>query len=636
MSRRRKPPSRSRPKALTARQRQRLNDKRPSIPSDHPTQGAEPMITSKALGRRILDAVRRAGVADELERQVDGPASRRGPKRRISVEALLVAIIVAAYDPAKSYNRSAVVLALIGLDASIAYDLGVCSPHKWESITYTTIARRIKELENTLQLGWFEGKEHRDFDWFATRLLGGSIPPTALRNIRAAVLDETPRPMWARRTTVFENQAELERKAAESWRKENPRKPVPTEGEEWVAMIEAEAIRLGYAVGPDGRLIHGKDPDARMGWATATSHLPGGYYVGYGLTLLVACQEARWRGNPYELALGDEVPLYILALSVEPAGTDSGPNGREVVKSGRTNAPNLSDVTADRGYTPKIETFVLPLQQLEINITRDFKVIVRRKAKTITVGATTKTRTSVHIHCGTILPHWITKYWEKPPARLLRPDKKKELAEWYALRAKLLRWADRWYYRKKTGEITGDKRFECPACASFCDDPAGPPRSYAHPPLAKPGTTRCCGGVVTIKVEDLADYQLIPYGTPAWHTAYGRRNLVETVNSMLKPEKGREIGRCQAFGLAANTMASIALAVAHNLRETVKDQRKRRLAKKANKSANNQAPNDDENTGPDSNIEEPSGEISQEPPATAPDTDGEYRPPDRPADRAPP
>ena len=594
------------------------------------------MITSKAVGMRILNAVRRADIASELERQIDGPASRRGPKRRISVEALLVAIIVAGYDPSRSYNRSAVVLALIGLDAAVAYELGVCTASKWEHITYNTIARRVKELENTLKLGWFEGKQYRDFDWVATRLLGGSIPPAALRNITAAVLDETPRPMWARRTTVFENQADLERKAKERWREENPNKPVPTEGDEWVTMIEAQAIHMGYEVGPDGRLIHGKDLDARMGWATATSQLPAGHYVGYGLTLLIACQEALWSGNPDKLTLGDEIPLYILALSVKPAGTDPGPNGRNVVEAGRTNAPNINDVTADRGYSTKIETFVRPLHEIEVNITMDFKVAVRRKPRTITVGATTKTRTAVHIHCGTILPHWINRYWEKPPARYLRPDKKKELAEWYALRAKLLRWADRGYFRTESGEMTGDKRFRCPACSGFCDDPAAPPQTYDHPPLAKPGTTQCCGGVVTIKVKDLDHYQLIPYGTPAWQTAYGRRNLVETVNSMFKPEKGREIGRCQAFGLAANTMASIALAVAHNLRETVKSQRAKRTSKKANNSTDKQAANDDETTGHSSNIEEPSGEITTQFPSTAPDADGEHRPPDRPPDRAPP
>ena len=150
--------------------------------------------------------------------------------------------------------------------------------------------------------------------------------------------------------------------------------------------------------------------------------------------------------------------------------------------------------------------------------------------------------------------------------------------------------------------------------------------------LAVDADTRCCGGVVTIKVEDLDDYQLIPYGTPAWRTAYGRRNLVETVNSMFKPDKGREIGRCQAFGLAANTMASIALSVAHNLKETVKTERAKRAEKRANKPktnnqpADNQATNANENADHPTDNEEPPGETTQAPPTTAPDADGAQPP----------
>ena len=645
MSRKRKPQParRERQATLTQRQRHRLNDNRPPVAHGHPNQAAEPLLSSKALGTRILNAVRLADVAPDLEAQVDGPATRRGPKRRFRVEALLAAMVIAGHDNAKSYNRTDVVLALIGLDAAVAYEMGVCTDREWKDITYPMIARRVKELESVLQLGWFQDGEYRNFEWVSTRLLGASIPPAALQAITAAALDETPRPMWARRTTVFENQAELERQAEKNWRKENPGRPVPSDPLERIPMIEAEAIRRGWEVGPDGRLLHGKDPDARMGWATATSHLPGGYYVGYGLTLLVACPEALWRGNPYEMALGEPVPLYILALHVNGAGTDSGPTGRRVVESGRTNAPNVKDVTADRGYTPKRETFARPVRELGINITMDLKQLVRGRVKTITVGATNKSRESVHLNCGTFLPHWITQYWEQPPARLLRPDKKDDLAQWHALRAKLLRLADRGYFRTKAGEITGAKRFQCPACAGFCDDPtAKTPPTYDHPPLAKPGTTRCCGGVVTIKVEDLDDYQLIPYGTPAWQTAYGRRNLVETVNSMLKPDKGREIGRCQAFGLAANTMASIALAVAHNLKETTKTQRAKRATKKAHKPktahqpADSQATDANENADHPTDNEEPPGEIAQAPPTTAPDADGNQPPPKRPPNRAPP
>ena len=60
------------------------------------------------------------------------------------------------------------------------------------------------------------------------------------------------------------------------------------------------------------------------------------------------------------------------------------------------------------------------------------------------------------------------------------------------------------YWRTEAGEVTGDKRFRCPVCAHRCHHPAAKtPSSYKGPMVARPGTTRCCGGVVTIKVEYL-------------------------------------------------------------------------------------------------------------------------------------
>ncbi len=632
------PKAPSKPKAaLTARQRHRLNDARPSVPDDHPNQGASQLITTRAAGMRVLDMVRRAGVAKDLQAQVDGPSTRRGPKRRVSVEALLVAMVIAARADSKSYHRSAVLLALIGLDADVAYQLGVCTNRKWRILRYKTVARLVKELEQTLLLGWFQDGEYRDFEWLATRLLKASIPQTARRHIKAAALDETPRPTWARRTTVFENQTALVKAAEQRWRDQHPNQPLPSDPAELIPTIEAEAARRGYRVGPDGRLIHGKDIDARMGYASATSELPSGFFVGYGLTLLVACQEALWRGDPDRLELGEEVPLYILALAVDAAGTNPGPTGGRVFTAGRTNAPNLKDVVTDRGYSTKRTSFVRLVQQAGANLTQDYKQYVRRRLRTIPVGSTKKTKETIHMHCGTFLPAWITKYWQKPPARLLRPDKKDELAAWFARRAALVRFADRGHYKTKAGVITG-KRFKCPACAGFCDDPtATAPPSYDHPPLAKPDTPRCCGGSVTIKIEDLYEYQLVPYGTPAWHIAYGRRNLVETVNSMLKPEKGRHIGRCQALGLGPNWMASIALAVAHNLQETIKARRARRAATRTRKPKPARQPNHSQAKNPnDATSAEPSDKITQTPPTTTPDAGGDQPPSERPPERAPP
>ena len=58
-----------------------------------------------------------------------------------------------------------------------------------------------------------------------------------------------------------------------------------------------------------------------------------------------------------------------------------------------------------------------------------------------------------------------------------------------------------------------------------------------------------------------------PYGTLAWKQSYGRRNIIEKSNSMLKDKGGLNAGWYRAFGLAAHTIGALALAVAHNLKE---------------------------------------------------------------------
>ncbi len=149
MSREPKPSTRGNRDAptLTHQQRQRLNDIRPPVPRDHPNRAAEPLLSSKALGMEVLNTVRRSGVAQWLEERLDRTGAHRGPKRRISVEALLVAKIIAASGPAPSHTRAAVVLALIGLDADVAHELGLCDTDQWQQVTYKTVARRLTTLE---------------------------------------------------------------------------------------------------------------------------------------------------------------------------------------------------------------------------------------------------------------------------------------------------------------------------------------------------------------------------------------------------------------------------------------------------------------------------------------------------------
>ncbi len=64
----------------------------------------------------------------------------------------------------------------------------------------------------------------------------------------------------------------------------------------------------------------------------------------------------------------------------------------------------------------------------------------------------------------------------------------------------------------------------------------------------------CCLGLASVSLALLDSFQHIPYGTLAWKQSYGRRNIIEKSNAMLKDKGGLNAGWCRAFGLAAQTM----------------------------------------------------------------------------------
>ena len=79
--------------------------------------------------------------------------------------------------------------------------------------------------------------------------------------------------------------------------------------------------------------------------------------------------------------------------------------------------------------------------------------------------------------------------------------------------------------------------------------------------------------MVSVPVDLLDSYQDIPFGTPAWKRSYGRRNPSEKTISMIKDKGGLKPGWCRSFGLAAHTIGVLALALAHNVKQTLKIER---------------------------------------------------------------
>ena len=81
--------------------------------------------------------------------------------------------------------------------------------------------------------------------------------------------------------------------------------------------------------------------------------------------------------------------------------------------------------------------------------------------------------------------------------------------------------------------------------------------------------TQCCHGKVSIPADLLDAYQDIPYGTPAHDKSYGRRNPVEKTFSMIKDKGGLKAESVPAFGLPTHIIDVRALAIAHNVKETI-------------------------------------------------------------------
>ena len=71
---------------------------------------------------------------------------------------------------------------------------------------------------------------------------------------------------------------------------------------------------------------------------------------------------------------------------------------------------------------------------------------------------------------------------------------------------------------------------------------------------------------------ELDTWQRLTFGTSAWASAYfAGRSVVENLFGRLKENQALAIGTCQAFGLAANTIAVLARVVVYNIHKAAVD-----------------------------------------------------------------
>ena len=549
---------------MTAAQLNIWQDQR-KLPKKFPVQSADPVFSATDQCERILSVVERSGVLPHLETKMTG---RRGPKP-VSVRALLVCILLAGYLTTKSYKRSDIVRVLYGLPPAIAQMLGLLDENgDMLPITYKRVASRLIKLEVLLWLGWNSGMIRCNLSWFSNSLVLASVPRPIRRRIKAVAVDSTPVKGWAR-TRHYVKQSDIEKDAFALHRKQILKNPDLPEPEPMSALRAAAARKRGVEVGPDGRILRTKDPHSRVGYASAVNKRDAHFFVGYELTTVVACRTISWNGQPDKAQLGPRVTAYILAMELTPAGQNPGPIGLRAVLSAIKAAPAIKEVIADRAYTVKRLDFLRSLHERRINVVMDHPKTMIDRPDPATLG---RRRQPIILHCGTPLPDWIPTDKETPPAHSRRKGNEKKLEEWYNERF------SQWGYRS-TGPLkkavkAGGIQFQCPACAGHVATPSSTVSSYSSPLVGAPsGGVRCCGGKVSARLEDLDLYQEHPYGTTVWRLSYGRRPTVEGPYGKLKASAGLGGEACQAFGLAANTIAATAAVVTYNLKLTVRNNR---------------------------------------------------------------
>ena len=527
------------------------------LPRDHPNKAAEPIISSKELGLRMIGVVDRTAVVPYLDAEMQGT---RGPKRRLTVKALQVCNLITAYMQSKSYRRVDVVAVLYGLHPVVAQQLGlVDKKRRMKYISYNSLTDLAGKIEKSLHEGWMHGILRCDMEWFAHRMLRASVPRTIRRKARAAIIDSSPVKCWAR-TLHYNKQADLAKDAYALHRKlvlDNPHLEEPEARREALARA---ALKAGLKVGPDGRIIRGTDIDARVGYASATLQQKAHFFVGYELTIVVAAPYIEWQGQPTNFQRGPYIPNYILAMDLTPAGTNPGPIGTRAVLKARRLAPKITEVIADRAYTVKGKNFVQPLHKRGLNVVGDYPKNKITNPHSHSLGIRHR---PVTMHCGTFLHTSTPDNQVVPPAWRRRKGNEKALEDWYNKRFEI-------YAYRSSGPTTttkkrGGRNFKSPVAANHLNLPTSRPTSYKAPLLDGPNVPSH-NGKVSALLENLDQWQEHPYGTTVWKKSYDRRPAVEPVFGRIKSGKGLGGEACKALGHAPNMMAAIAAVVVYNLK----------------------------------------------------------------------
>ena len=533
------------------------------------------LVWSDARTRRVLKLIDDANLGPALHSRF-----RSHPGQRCSFEpTLVIAAVILGVMSGLSAELTDVVRSINALPPWARHQHGVHS-RAGNFVSYSTLHHQFTRLVKGLEKEW-EAPE--DGTWGLDRLVAAlfvASPTTSDAPVTAASMDGYVVESWVlppRNRIPKKLQANRDVRDVESFLESDHAGLVGIDEVAGVSdPVPAEAVDTvaGHPIRPRKREI---DTGAGWGVKTETRSKAQGWVFGHELHIAREVVGGSYRGDPTTFTLEGERPMgRITGFDIRPISRDRAGAGLAIVAATKDAHPELREVIVDRGYSNlKKENFRGPLEEMGVASVHSLMPddLVRQPA-VVTVPCGRRSGTGTGKQSVTLLSTAGSLFHELTPPELLEnprlgitgTQQRKDAIEHYEKRTAYL-WAP--HGSRSNGRL----RLKCPVHSGRLRplDPIEAARTgrFDLPALStQPGITKCCvQATITITADERDKvYQEVPFGTRAYFTSYGRRNLSESTNSLLHSQLARIVRgftRVQSF---AKTKFLLGLAlVAINL-----------------------------------------------------------------------
>lgn len=335
-----------------------------------------------------------------------------------------------------------------------------------------------------------------------------------------------------------------DQKRADRWCR-RPLRPGPTAPGAFKQVAGAGHQGMFPMLGPDGRLIHSHDPDAREGKRSGTNGRPGETYLGYEMHMATTAPGPD----------GAPTPMRVARFRLAPAGSDRGRPGLDALASWAADRP-LPGTQNDRGYS-----------------------VLDGWADSVRALSPAYNAFDLHPNQRVDYPHWAGAlcrdgglFSPALPERLHKPvapglNATREQRERF--RAECDERAQ-WAFAPAGTTAAGTPRYKGPALRGTLRCPNWPASmrlsAKDHPTsTCKPSSECPCGKSIAVPDQVMNKIRQWPlWGTTAWFDRYGKRGAVEVSNSLIA-RLGHTRGYVRMFGQARNALLVAFLHVAINL-----------------------------------------------------------------------